>query len=65
MNTFSLGGAVGVAVKVKRFQFIPDLGFLAPLATTTWRSDLPSGTVWGQGRWTFQANVTITLGSVR
>ncbi|MDP3153208.1 MAG: hypothetical protein Q8N23_11090 [Archangium sp.] len=65
VNTFSLGGAVGVAVKVKRFQFIPDVGFLAPIATTTWRSDLPSGTVWGQGRWTFQANVTVTLGSVR
>lgn len=65
VNTFSLGGAVGVAIKVKRFQFIPDVGFLAPVATTTWRSDLPAGTVWGQGRWTFQANVTVTLGSAR
>ena len=65
VNTFSLGGAVGVSVKVKRFQFIPDVGFLAPIATTTWRSDLPSGTVWGQGRWTFQVNLTVTLGSVR
>ncbi len=65
VNTFSLGGAVGVAVKLERFQIIPDVGFLAPLATTTWRSDLPTGTVWGQGRWTFQANVTVTFGSVR
>ena len=65
VNTFSLGGAAGVSVKVKRFQFIPDVGFLAPVATTTWRSDLPPGTAWVQGRWTFQVNFTVTMRSVR
>lgn len=64
-NTLFAGAAVGVAVKLGRFKVIPDVGFLAPLATTTWRSDLPPGTVWGQGRWTFQGNVTFTLGSAR
>lgn len=64
LNMLMLGGAVGVVVKLGRFKVIPDVGVLGPpLATTTWRSDLPTGTVWGQGKWTFQFNVTLTLGS--
>lgn len=62
VNQFLAGAAVGVVVRVKRFKIIPDVGFLAPLATTTWRSDLPTGTAWGQGRWQLQANLTFTLG---
>lgn len=65
VNTVSLGGAIGVAIPIKRLQLIPDVGFLAPIATTTWRSDLPPGTAWVQGRWTFQANLTVTFGSAR
>lgn len=62
VNTVFLGTGVGVVVRLGRFKIIPDVGFLAPLATTTWRSDLPAGTVWGQGRWVFQGNLTFTLG---
>jgi hypothetical protein len=63
VNQLFVGGAVGVVVRLGRFKIIPDVGFLGPaLATTTWRSDLPPGTAWAQGRWTFQANVTVTLG---
>jgi len=63
LNMLMLGGAVGVVVRLGRFKIIPDVGVLGPpLATTTWRSDLPTGTVWGQGKWTFQFNVTLTLG---
>ena len=62
VNLVFLGAAVGVALKFGRFKVIPDLGFLAPVATTTWRSDLPPGTRWFYGRWTFQANVSVSLG---
>jgi hypothetical protein len=62
VNQVFLGGAVGLVIRLSRFKIIPDLGFLAPIATTTWRSDLPPGTAWFQGRWTFQFNVTLTLG---
>lgn len=65
VNTFSLGAAVGLVVRLRRFKLIPDVGFLAPIATTTWRSDLPTGTAWVQGRWTFQLNLTFTVGSTR
>lgn len=65
VNTFFAGLAVGVAVQLGRFKIIPDVGFLAPLATTTWRYDLPSGTVWGQSRWTAQASVAVILGRAK
>lgn len=65
VNQLFLGAAVGVALKFGRFKVIPDFGFLAPVATTTWRSDLPPGTAWFYGRWTFQANVSVSLGRAR
>ncbi|MFT3711006.1 MAG: hypothetical protein QM817_25550 [Archangium sp.] len=37
VNQVFLGGAVGVVIKLGRFKIIPDVGFLAPIATTTWR----------------------------
>lgn len=65
VNTFFLGLALGVALRLKTFKLIPSVGALAPVATTTWRSDVPSGTVWGDGRWTMQASVAFTFGSAR
>lgn len=65
VNTLWVGGAIGVVMLSGRVKLIPDIGFLAPLATTTWRSDLPPGTAWTQGRWTFQGNLTFALGSSR
>ncbi len=65
VNTFYAGAALGLVVRVWRFKLIPDVGFLAPLATTTWRSDLPPGTAWAHGRWVLQANFTVTFGSAR
>ena len=37
--------------------------WLAPIATTTWRSDLRPGTAWGEGRWTVQGNLSFALGN--
>jgi len=65
VNQLFAGGAFGVVVEIKRFKVIPDVGFLAPIATTTWRSDLPAGTAWFQGRWTFQVNLTLSFGRSR
>lgn len=65
VNTFLLGGAAGLVLRLGRIKILPDIGFLAPIATTTWRSDLPAGTAWTQGRWTFQGNLTVAWGSAR
>lgn len=65
VNQVFLGGAFGVVLHLKRFKVIPDIGFLAPIATTTWRSDLPAGTAWFHGRWIFQFNLSLSIGRSR
>ncbi len=63
VNTVLAGTALGFVIKVWRLKIIPDVGFLAPIATTTWRSDLRPGTAWGEGRWTVQGNLSFALGN--
>lgn len=65
VNVLSAGGAVGVAISAGPVDLVPDIGFLVPIATTTWRSDFPAGTALGSARITLQTNFSIALRSKR
>lgn len=65
INTVFAGGAVGVRIQLGRFKFIPGVGFLSPIATTSWRSDIPPGTAWFQGRWVFELSAAFSMGKAR
>lgn len=65
VNVFSVGGAVGLALAIGQLEIVPDVGVLIPVTTTTWRSDLPTGTALGSAKVTFQSNLTFSFRSRR
>lgn len=65
VNVFSVGGAIGLALALGPVDVVPDLGVLVPVTTTTWRSDLPTGTALGSAKISFQTNLSFAVRSRR
>lgn len=65
VNVLSIGGAVGLALALGKIELVPDVGVLVPLTTTTWRSDLPTGTALGSAKIAVQSNLTFSFRSQR
>jgi hypothetical protein len=65
VNVLSVGAAVGVSFAAGPLELLPDVGVLVPVTTTTWRSDLPTGTALGSARITLQSNLTVSFRSRR